>query len=183
MKLSHAIKGKGIEFAPKPEMEAFLDRVFAIATKELGIDGLDDGVRLAWRDNKADELRGLLVALFGESEDGVTYKTMGMVRNKLLPDGDYDMQLVIDSFPRLLKVFCHELIHVQQRVRGLLVITETTVSWRGDVYTQERYQKAIDGNLKGVPWEEDAHGRDDALAVRVFNQLSNADQIFIFKNS
>lgn len=83
---------------------------------------------------------------------------------------------------------CHEMIHVQQVVRGELVDTddgdENSSIWKGEMWTEDRARIAsfFSGKNQWLPpWELDAHERMEPLFEKVITRLPLNDIKFMKK--
>lgn len=79
---------------------------------------------------------------------------------------------------RQLHVFCHEMVHVDQIVRGDLQVSSKGALWQGRLFSRE-YMRAARGDPKFLPQEREAYARMDDLLKGAIGALPMDDAIHL----
>ncbi|QIG66055.1 ImmA/IrrE family metallopeptidase [Ochrobactrum phage vB_OspM_OC] len=74
--------------------------------------------------------------------------------------------------------FCHELVHVEQMVRGDLIKTKNGVSYKGEQYSFKKDISLVE-DYKELPWEREANIRQVPMSLRLIDKLTNDDLLIL----
>lgn len=136
-----------------------LRHAFAAIVKELGLDDVDEDVRL--------------VVNF-DPPPGEEGGTNAEVRHPML------MRLSSLPLATQLATMCHEMVHVRDIIRGDLRFTHNDVIWRGKKYPRGLMTvSAMKADSRfaqdNLPWETEAYNMAPIIAAKMVTQLSEAD--------
>jgi oligoendopeptidase F len=135
--------------APNPETARVLERVFKLATAELGIAAWAAEVHAKIKEGKAEVTERRVGGRFYREVNG----QMGVTSSNIHAGNQIRMLLWTFNTPQLISTFAHELTHAAQMLRGDLKHEDGWAVWKGRHYAEPRSV----AEYENLPWEREAN--------------------------